>query len=211
VLPEFTAEGDLPPGVHVADWQEFQTRFCGSSSRRVWLSGRLRTLLELAAINGKLRRVFIWGSFITAKPAPKDLDILLIMDDDFEVDGVAAPARAVFDSVRAKLLFEADVFWARSSIGHELLDLWLDTYQTSRSFPKTRYCGTGVAVIQTDDQMLLAQQCVANLRRILLEARKVHSRQDYARMAEPILLEVQQREQEILEYLTRDLEQPVAI
>jgi hypothetical protein len=58
--------------------------------------------------------------------------------------------------------------------------------------------------------MLLAQQCVANLRRILLEARKVHSRQDYARMAEPILLEVQQREQEILEYLTRDVEQPVA-
>jgi hypothetical protein len=30
-------------------------------------------------------------------------------------------------------------------------------------------------------------------------------------MAEPILLEVQQREQDILEYLTRDLEQPVAI
>ncbi len=66
-------------------------------------------------------------------------------------------------------------------------------------------------MIQTDDQMLLAQECVANLRRILLEARKVHSRQDYARMAEPILLEVQQREQDILEYLTRDLEQPVAI
>ena len=65
-------------------------------------------------------------------------------------------------------------------------------------------------MIQTDDQMLLAQQCIANLRRILLEARKVHSRQDYARMAEPILLEVQQREQEILEYLSGDLEQPVA-
>ena len=65
-------------------------------------------------------------------------------------------------------------------------------------------------MIQTDDQMLLAQQCVANLRRILLEARKVHSRQDYTRMAEPILLEIQQREQEILEYLSRDLEQPVA-
>lgn len=65
-------------------------------------------------------------------------------------------------------------------------------------------------MIRTDDQMLLAQQCVGNLRRILLEARKVHSRQDYARMAEPILLEVQQREQEILEYLSGDLEQRVA-
>ena len=66
-------------------------------------------------------------------------------------------------------------------------------------------------MIQTDDQMLLAQECVINLRKILLQARKVHSRQDYARMAEPILLEVQQREQDILEYLTRDLDQPVAV
>jgi hypothetical protein len=136
VLPELNDEGELPPGVHVADWQEFQTRFCGSSSRRLWLAGRLRALLAPAATNGKLHRVFIWGSFVTAKPAPKDLDVLLIMDEDFEVDGVAVPAQAVFDSVRAKLLFESDVFWARASIGRELLDLWLDTYQTSRSFRK---------------------------------------------------------------------------
>jgi hypothetical protein len=65
-------------------------------------------------------------------------------------------------------------------------------------------------VIQTDEQMLLAQQCIGNLRRILLDARKVHSRQDYSRMAEPILLEIQQREQEILEYLSSNWEQPVA-
>ena len=64
-------------------------------------------------------------------------------------------------------------------------------------------------MIQTDDQMLLAQQCIGNLRRVLLDARKVHSRQDYARMSEPILLEVQQREQEINEYLSSDLAQPV--
>jgi hypothetical protein len=58
--------------------------------------------------------------------------------------------------------------------------------------------------------MLLAQQCIGNLRTILVEARKVHSQQDYVRMAAPILLEVQQREQEILEYLSGYLEQPVA-
>jgi hypothetical protein len=49
------------------------------------------------------------------------------------------------------------------------------------------------------DQMLLAQECVANLRKILLEARKVHSRQDYARMAGPVVLEVQERERDSIE------------
>lgn len=63
---------------------------------------------------------------------------------------------------------------------------------------------------QTDDQMLVAQQCVSNLRRVLVEARKAHSREDYTRLAEPILLEIQQREQEILEYFSQDLVQPIA-
>ena len=89
-----------------------------------------------AVANGRLRRVFIWGSFVTAKPAPRDLDILLIMAEDFEVDKIRTEAQAVFDSVWAKLLFEADVFWARASIGPEMLGLWLDTYQTSRTFRK---------------------------------------------------------------------------
>jgi hypothetical protein len=65
-------------------------------------------------------------------------------------------------------------------------------------------------VIRTDEQMLIAQQSVANLRKILLEARKFHVPQDYLRLAEPILLEVQQREQEILEYLSAGIEQRVA-
>jgi hypothetical protein len=85
VLPELTAEGELPPGVHIADWQEFQSRFCSSSPRRGWLSGRFRTLLELAATGGELRRVFVWSSFVTSQPAPRDIDILLIVDEDFEV------------------------------------------------------------------------------------------------------------------------------
>jgi hypothetical protein len=65
-------------------------------------------------------------------------------------------------------------------------------------------------VIQTDEQMLLAQQCIADLRTVLLKARKVHSSLDYTRLAEPILIEIQQREQDILEYLSSGLEQPLA-
>lgn len=65
-------------------------------------------------------------------------------------------------------------------------------------------------MIQTDDQMLVAQQCIENLRKILLAARKTHSARDYARLSEPILLDLQQRQQEILEYLTGGIEQPLA-
>jgi len=65
-------------------------------------------------------------------------------------------------------------------------------------------------VIVTDEQMMLAQQSVANLRKVLLEARKVHSPHDYSLLAQPILLETQQRELEIFEYLSVGVEQRVA-
>jgi hypothetical protein len=65
-------------------------------------------------------------------------------------------------------------------------------------------------VIETDEQMALAEQCVSNLKDVLLRARKVHPPQDYARLAAPILLEVQQREQEILEYLSSATNERIA-
>ena len=58
-------------------------------------------------------------------------------------------------------------------------------------------------MIQNDEQLLKAQQSVNNLRKVLLELRKVHSKQEYRAMSEPILLEIQQREQDILEYLSK--------
>lgn len=58
-------------------------------------------------------------------------------------------------------------------------------------------------MIQKDEQLAIAHQAVVNLEKILLEARKVHSAQEYRAMAEPILLEIQQREQEILAYLSK--------
>jgi hypothetical protein len=58
-------------------------------------------------------------------------------------------------------------------------------------------------MIVDDDQLKLAQDAVRNLQHVLLAARRVHVPAEYKRMAEPILLELQQREQEILEYLSR--------
>ena len=58
------------------------------------------------------------------------------MDEGFEVERVDLPSREVFDSTRAKFRFESDVFWARVSIGEEVLRIWLETYQTSRTFRK---------------------------------------------------------------------------
>ena len=57
-------------------------------------------------------------------------------------------------------------------------------------------------MIRTDDELHLAQEAVRNLQRVLEAARKIHTPAIYRAMSAPILLELQQREQEILTYLS---------
>jgi len=38
----------------------------------------------------------------------------------------------LFNHAQARIRFNADVFWAKVSIGQETLDLWLDTYQVGK-------------------------------------------------------------------------------
>ena len=56
-------------------------------------------------------------------------------------------------------------------------------------------------MIANDQPFQVAQAAVENLQRVLLAARKVHSPHEYRLMAAPILLELQQREQELPTYL----------
>ena len=97
---------------------------------------RLRSLLALAKSTGQLARVFLWGSFVTSKEVPNDLDVLLVMGTEFAIEGGPASAQVVFDHVQARLRFQADVFWTKASLDPLVLHLWLDTYQTGKDFTR---------------------------------------------------------------------------
>jgi len=133
-LPALWSNGYLPPGVHEATLSEIMERFGTNTPRRQVLAGRLQELVSLARATGKLRRMFIWGSFVTDKPFPRDLDVFLLMQEGFdrEFAGLPPPQRYVFEHERARLPFEADVFWATEAVGAAVLASWLSVYQLSR-------------------------------------------------------------------------------
>jgi hypothetical protein len=136
MLPALNSEGNLPEGVHLATEDEVFARFATPSARRQWLGEQLRSLLALAKATGQLARVFLWGSFVTDKEIPNDLDILLVMSTEFAIETVPTPAHVVFDHVQARLRFQADVFWTKASLDLQVLHLWLDTYQTGKDFTR---------------------------------------------------------------------------
>jgi hypothetical protein len=72
MIPPFDERGNLPPGIHKADWDELETRFNGSA-RRVELLAGLREALVVLRDAG-CRTAYVDGSFVTAKEEPDDFD-----------------------------------------------------------------------------------------------------------------------------------------
>jgi len=73
-LPPFeSTTGRLPPGEHVATWEEVVDRFGWNRRRRQLLDG-LAEALALLADDG-CTRVWINGSFVTDKDEPGDFDV----------------------------------------------------------------------------------------------------------------------------------------
>jgi len=98
------------------------------------LAERLEELLRVARATGQLQRAFLWGSFPTDASFPRDLDLFLLMQAGFDQAFRHLPPtqRDVFEHDRARLRFEADVFWATAAIGIEARTAWLNVYQLSR-------------------------------------------------------------------------------
>jgi len=73
VIPPFEPKtGRLPEGEHDAEWAEVVDRFGWNPRRRQLLDG-LAEAIELLAAAG-CRRVWLNGSFVTAKEEPGDFD-----------------------------------------------------------------------------------------------------------------------------------------
>jgi hypothetical protein len=113
-LPPLQSDGDLPLGVHPATLTEVLLRFGSGASQRQVVGQRLDRIYGIAAGSGCLARFIVFGSFITDEPFPNDVDIFMVMEDNFDVDHFTGDAELLFrDHLNADVHFGASVFWLR--------------------------------------------------------------------------------------------------
>jgi hypothetical protein len=83
---------------------------------------------QLVSSTGQLARFVIFGSFVTAKADPNDVDIILLMEDTRDLASVTGEAALPFQHMAADAHFGASVFWTRRSgaIGGEqgMIEYW---------------------------------------------------------------------------------------
>lgn len=112
-LPPFSGSGKLPLGVHPAPLQEVLDRFGVGTAPRKALALRLKRIYQTAQATGYLARFIVFGSFVTAKAEPNDVDVFLLLEDNFDAAQLAGEARLLFDHAAAQTHFGASVFWLR--------------------------------------------------------------------------------------------------
>lgn len=111
MIPQFTAHGLLPEGVHSATLEEVLERFGGNDRREQLLNGLVEAL-RLLRVAG-CRRVYINGSFVTSRERPNDIDVC------WDIEGIDAdaldPVFFDFDDGRAaqKARFGSEFFPAQ--------------------------------------------------------------------------------------------------
>ncbi len=94
-IPDLSADGVLPDGLHDCTIEEVLERFgCfQGSDRRPSLGRELQEYigeLQSAAIG---KYLVVDGSFVTNKPAPSDIDLLLVLRDDTPLGATVPPFR----------------------------------------------------------------------------------------------------------------------
>lgn len=133
MLPPFNSAGDLPTGIHVADWNDIEQRFGKNPEVRVRAYAKLRHLYELADRSGALVRFMVFGSFVSATMAPRDIDVVLVMAAGFRLEDAPRESRTLFSHADAEARYGASVFWVREEmLPEEQMRDFLETWQTKR-------------------------------------------------------------------------------
>lgn len=122
MIPEFTEEGLLPPGVHETDLEEI-TEKMGWSRKRRELIGGLEEALDLMASSGVVR-AYLDGGFVTDKDRPNDVDGCYDLAEDVTAENLGR-LLPIFpptseNRIRAKKMFGLDFFpagWVESGSG----------------------------------------------------------------------------------------------
>jgi hypothetical protein len=114
LLPSFNENGDLPPGIHRATLSETLRHFGTGSHQRKVIATRLERIYRIVLSTGHLSRFVVFGSFITAKEKPNDVDVFILMEDSFYLTEHTGEVRLLFSNhAVAQSRFGASVFWMR--------------------------------------------------------------------------------------------------
>ena len=107
-LPELNSEGYSDPGIYLASLEEILQKFGTDSPAREQQGNLLRLIVERARNYSTIKRVLIWGSFVSAKLEPGDLDYSIVVNPRHQITSIAQADSRFFTPIDAKIYYGVD-------------------------------------------------------------------------------------------------------
>lgn len=135
-IPVFNEHGWLPDGIHDCTQDEAAVRLgvFQASDRRPQLWAKFTEFMREARACGLVEAVLVDGSFVTTKPDPNDVDLVLVVSDRHDFGADLPPASYnVLAQQRVRRRFGFDIVVVRN--GGENLELAIAFFQQVRQQP----------------------------------------------------------------------------
>jgi hypothetical protein len=123
--------------------------------------------------------MMLFGSYVTDKMEPNDVDVVIVMRDDFRAELVVGEELALFDHQRAAAELGASIFWVRPACCFSTLSTGLSRNGKSSGMALDGHRG-GDSMIANEIELRITQERISDFQRFLPQLRSTARPEEFA-------------------------------
>gem|GEM_PF-2491107 len=116
----------------IASLDDLRIRFGTSTPRRQFLFRQLELIIDQLRATRSLKQVYLFGSFVSGKASPNDIDLLVIMNAGFSTAQLGGKVLELFQHDVCRIRYHADLFWVTEAVGKARIDDLLEVFSRDR-------------------------------------------------------------------------------
>jgi predicted nucleotidyltransferase len=116
----------------IASLKDLRIRFGTSTPRRQFLFRQLEIIIDQLLATRTLKQVYLFGSFVSGKAFPNDVDLLVVMNAGFSTTQLSGKVLELFQHDVCRIRYHADLFWVTEAVGKAQLEDLLEVFSRDR-------------------------------------------------------------------------------
>jgi predicted nucleotidyltransferase len=116
----------------IASLDDLRIRFGTSTPRRQFLFRQLEIVIDQLLITRSVKQIYLFGSFVSGKASPNDVDLLVVMNAGFSTTQLGGKVLELFQHDVCRIRYQADLFWVTEVVGNPRIEDLLEVFSRDR-------------------------------------------------------------------------------
>jgi predicted nucleotidyltransferase len=83
-------------------------------------------------VTRNVRQIYLFGSFVSGKALPNDVDLLVVMNASFSTTQIGGKVLELFQHDVCRIRYHADLFWVTEAVGNARIEDLLEVFSRDR-------------------------------------------------------------------------------